>query len=105
MVFALVREFVRGRRLESLEAWEAESIGPKLRPRIEAVVVAVNSRNVYFWGGLENLLRVTESGGIRFGDLIGWERGEQDTDAMKRYQKKQLEYSLMLCYLIPKEYK
>jgi hypothetical protein len=105
MVFALVREFVRGRSLESLEAWEAESLGPKLRPQIEAVVATVNSRNVYFWSGLENLLRVSENGSIRFGDLFGWERGEEDADAMKRFQQKQLEYSLMLCYLIPGKYK
>jgi hypothetical protein len=91
--------------LENLQAWEGESLGPKLRPKAEAVVAAVNAMDVYFWSGLEKLLRLTENGEIRFGDIVGWEKGEQDAETLKICQQEELEYCLMLCWFIPEQEK
>lgn len=72
-VFVLVTEIARGRSLEDLKAWEWEIFGPKWRPMMETAVAAVNSRNVYYWSGLDLLLRVTDKDEMKFGDIVGWQ--------------------------------
>jgi hypothetical protein len=101
-VFVLVREVIQGRSLQDLKTWEAKYYGPKWRPEIEAAVAAVNSMDVYFWGGLEMLLRVTEKDEVKFGDICGWQIDTGNADELKKRQQEALEWVLMACHLMPR---